>query len=281
MLLRTAPNPDAYTPPPIDSNILNVCPDATPCGPPVPFYGQATPGFGSGDGHALPGPAHRAATVETCLPTVKRRPSCCPASTPTGDQGTTALGDGSRAAKTDLRLAAYADVDEANCAIGVAVTIGGLAGTCASCSSASRTSCSTSGGPEQPHHARARLSPAAGGPGVHRGPEAACDQYNAELPTLRSSCCPGAALARPCCTRPHRGPAGRAVRLAALGEHGETMNPLTAQYLNRLSTCCSSWPGTSTSPAATCSGNRAATARPPVGGESSAVPFVINFPSKG
>src|SRR5229473_7297558 len=46
--------------------------------------------------------------------------------TRTGDDGTTALGDASRAAKTDLRLAAYADVDEANCAIGVAVTMGGL-----------------------------------------------------------------------------------------------------------------------------------------------------------
>ena len=47
--------------------------------------------------------------------------------TRTGDAGTTALGDGSRAAKTDLRIAAYADVDEANSAIGVAVTAGALA----------------------------------------------------------------------------------------------------------------------------------------------------------
>ena len=46
--------------------------------------------------------------------------------TRTGDDGTTALGDGSRVAKSDLRLAAYADVDEANCAIGAAVTMGGL-----------------------------------------------------------------------------------------------------------------------------------------------------------
>src|ERR1022692_1958048 len=46
--------------------------------------------------------------------------------TRTGDAGTTALGDGSRTAKTDLRLAAYADVDEANSAIGAAVTAGGL-----------------------------------------------------------------------------------------------------------------------------------------------------------
>src|SRR3981189_2110849 len=48
--------------------------------------------------------------------------------TRTGDDGTTALGDGSRAAKTDPRLAAYADVDEANCAIGVAITLGGVPG---------------------------------------------------------------------------------------------------------------------------------------------------------
>ena len=47
--------------------------------------------------------------------------------TRTGDDGTTALGDGSRTVKTDSRLAAYADVDEANCAIGVAITFGDLA----------------------------------------------------------------------------------------------------------------------------------------------------------
>src|SRR6516164_7425830 len=48
--------------------------------------------------------------------------------TRTGDDGTTSLGDASRTPKTDPRLAAYADVDEANCAIGVAVTLGGLPG---------------------------------------------------------------------------------------------------------------------------------------------------------
>src|SRR5689334_15094842 len=46
--------------------------------------------------------------------------------TRTGDDGTTNLGDMSRTAKTDPRLAAYADVDEANSAIGVAVALGGL-----------------------------------------------------------------------------------------------------------------------------------------------------------
>src|SRR5260370_1073292 len=47
--------------------------------------------------------------------------------TRTGDDGNTALADGSRTAKTDARLAAYADVEEANCAIGMALTLGNLA----------------------------------------------------------------------------------------------------------------------------------------------------------
>ena len=46
--------------------------------------------------------------------------------TRTGDDGSTGLADGSRTAKTDPRLAAYADVEEANCAIGMAITFGAL-----------------------------------------------------------------------------------------------------------------------------------------------------------
>ncbi|CAM5323679.1 hypothetical protein SVIOM74S_01225 [Streptomyces violarus] len=46
--------------------------------------------------------------------------------TRTGDQGTTALGDMSRVAKTDLRIAAYADANEANAVIGTAIALGGL-----------------------------------------------------------------------------------------------------------------------------------------------------------
>ena len=44
--------------------------------------------------------------------------------TRTGDDGTTALGDLSRVRKTSARLGAYADVDEANSAIGVALAVG-------------------------------------------------------------------------------------------------------------------------------------------------------------
>ena len=41
--------------------------------------------------------------------------------TRTGDDGTTSLGDMSRTGKNDPRLKAYADVDEANCVIGLAL----------------------------------------------------------------------------------------------------------------------------------------------------------------
>lgn len=46
--------------------------------------------------------------------------------TRTGDDGTTALGDFGRTRKTDPRLAAYADTNEANAAIGVALASGEL-----------------------------------------------------------------------------------------------------------------------------------------------------------
>ena len=62
--------------------------------------------------------------------------------TRTGDDGSTALGDMSRVAKTDPRLAAFADVDEANCAIGMAITLGGLPAP-PRCCPGCRTSCST------------------------------------------------------------------------------------------------------------------------------------------
>ena len=46
--------------------------------------------------------------------------------TKTGDDGTTALGDMSRVRKTDPRVGAYADCDEANAAIGAAIALGAL-----------------------------------------------------------------------------------------------------------------------------------------------------------
>jgi cob(I)alamin adenosyltransferase len=46
--------------------------------------------------------------------------------TRTGDAGETRLGDMSTTRKTDLRLAAYADVDEANAHLGLALSVGDL-----------------------------------------------------------------------------------------------------------------------------------------------------------
>ncbi|HEX5967445.1 MAG TPA: cob(I)yrinic acid a,c-diamide adenosyltransferase, partial [Intrasporangium sp.] len=46
--------------------------------------------------------------------------------TRTGDDGTTSLGDFSRTNKSDDRLHAYADTNEANAAIGIAIAAGGL-----------------------------------------------------------------------------------------------------------------------------------------------------------
>src|SRR5664279_6559098 len=46
--------------------------------------------------------------------------------TKTGDDGTTALGDMSRVPQTDARVGAYADCDETNASIGVALALGAL-----------------------------------------------------------------------------------------------------------------------------------------------------------
>lgn len=63
--------------------------------------------------------------------------------TRTGDDGTTALGDMSRTSKLDKRLAAYADVDEANSTIGVAIAAGDLSDEIATLLVRIQTTCST------------------------------------------------------------------------------------------------------------------------------------------
>jgi cob(I)alamin adenosyltransferase len=157
--------------------------------------------------------------------------------TRTGDDGTTALGDMSRAAKTDPRLAAYADVDEANCAIGVAVTMGGLPGDIRELLIRIQNELFDVGADlcnpvtPDPEYPPLRVTAA-----YVTALEVACDQYNAGLPTLRSFVLPGgtpgAALLHTA-----RTVARRAERSAwaALAAHGETVSQLPAQYLNRLS----------------------------------------------
>ncbi len=157
--------------------------------------------------------------------------------TRTGDDGTTALGDASRAAKTDLRLAAYADVDEANCAIGTAVTMGGLAADISELLIRIQNELFDVGADlcnpisDHPPYPPLRVDAS-----YVTSLEGACDQYNEGLPVLRSFVLPGgtpgAALLHTARTVVRR--AERST-WAALEVHGDTMNPVTARYLNRLS----------------------------------------------
>jgi cob(I)alamin adenosyltransferase len=154
-----------------------------------------------------------------------------------GDDGTTALGDGTRAAKTDPRLAAYADVDEANCAIGVAVTMGGLPADIVSLLLRLQNELFDVGSDlcnpvaEHPPYPPLRIDE-----DYVTRLEQACDQYNEGLPVLRSFVLPGgspgAALLHTARTVVRR--AERSA-WAAVQAHGPTVSPLPARYLNRLS----------------------------------------------
>jgi cob(I)alamin adenosyltransferase len=158
--------------------------------------------------------------------------------TRTGDDGSTALADGARVAKTDTRLAAYADTDEANCAIGVAVTLGGLPDSMAALLRRIQNELFDCGADlatplpvAPPQYPQLRIDES-----YVTALEAACDEYNAALPALRSFVLPGgtpgAALLHTA-----RAVARRAERTAwaAVADHGDTISPWPARYLNRLS----------------------------------------------
>src|SRR5215472_15446619 len=158
--------------------------------------------------------------------------------TRTGDDGTTALADGSRARKTDSRLAAYADTDEASSAIGVALTLGGLPANVTVLLRRIQNDLFDVGADlANPVSDEPRpYPPIRIDQSYIDGLEQACDAYNADLPTLRSFILPGgtsgAALlhvARTVARRAERS------AWAAREEHGDTVSPLPAKYLNRLS----------------------------------------------
>ena len=154
-----------------------------------------------------------------------------------GDDGTTALGDGSRADKTDPRLVAYADVDEANCAIGVAVTTGGLPADITSLLIRLQNELFDVGTDLcKPVTAEAEDSSLRIGEDYIARLEQECDHYNEGLPVLRSFVLPGgtpgAALlhvARTVVRRAERS------AWAAVAARGPAVSPLPARYLNRLS----------------------------------------------
>ncbi|MGW7296262.1 cob(I)yrinic acid a,c-diamide adenosyltransferase [Streptomyces xiamenensis] len=157
--------------------------------------------------------------------------------TRTGDKGTTALGDMSRTAKTDLRIAAYADANEANAVIGTALALGALPEEVGAVLIRVQNDLFDVGADlctpvvENPEHPPLRVLQSY----IDRLEED-CDRFLAELEKLRSFILPGgtpgAALLHQATTVVRR--AERST-WAALAEHGDTMNELTATYLNRLS----------------------------------------------
>jgi len=166
--------------------------------------------------------------------------------TRTGDDGTTALGDFSRTSKTDPRLAAYADANEANAAIGVAIAGGGLREDVRTTLLRVQNELFDVGADLCMPLQQAYDYP----PLRVQQPwiddlESDCDRYLAELEPLRSFILPGGSLgaaylhvATTLVRRAER------TTWAALGTYGDQpgsargeggVNPLTAGYLNRLS----------------------------------------------
>jgi cob(I)alamin adenosyltransferase len=157
--------------------------------------------------------------------------------TKTGDTGTTALGDMSRVKKTDLRLSAYADVDEANSAIGVAIALGALPEPMARLLTRIQNDLFDVGADlctpvvAEPAYPPLRIREA----DVERL-EAACDEYNEQLSKLNSFILPGgtpgAALlhvARTIARRAERS------TWALIERDAEATSVTPALYLNRLS----------------------------------------------
>jgi cob(I)alamin adenosyltransferase len=157
--------------------------------------------------------------------------------TKTGDAGQTHLGDMSRVSKTDPRLIAYADVDEANSAIGVALALGAAEPGVADLLRSIQNDLFDVGADlctpivEAPGFPPLRVTAA-----YTERLEAACDTYNETLPKLASFILPGgtplAALLHQVRVVVRR--AERSV-WALLEAEPDRTNPETARYLNRLS----------------------------------------------
>jgi cob(I)alamin adenosyltransferase len=157
--------------------------------------------------------------------------------TRTGDDGTTRLGDMSETAKTDVRLLAYADVDEANSQLGYAVAVGDLDSDVVAVLTQVQNDLFDVGADlatpvlESPAVPQLRVEPSY----VDRL-EAWCDHFNEPLESLRSFILPGGT---PAAALLHvaRTVVRRAERSgwAAFAEHEATMNVLAIRYLNRLS----------------------------------------------
>lgn len=157
--------------------------------------------------------------------------------TRTGDAGETRLGDMSVTTKNDLRLHAYADVDEANATIGLAVATGGLDEDVVRVLTHVQNDLFDVGADfctpvvPDPEYPPLRIEQDY----VDRL-EAWCDEYNESLEPLRSFILSGGTtgaahlhVARTVVRRAERS------AWAAYEQHHDTMNKVAITYLNRLS----------------------------------------------
>ena len=157
--------------------------------------------------------------------------------TKTGDDGSTALVDGSRGSKADARLAAFGDCDEANSALGVALALGGLSADVQKLLLHVQNDLFDVGADlatpvaENPRTAPLRILES----DVERI-ENAIDHYNAQLPELASFVLPGGS-AGAALLHVVRTIVRRAERHTwqAIAEFGSSVEVLPARYLNRLS----------------------------------------------
>lgn len=143
----------------------------------------------------------------------------------------------SRVAKTDARLVAYADCDEANAAIGAALALGHpdtqITDVLRQIQNDLFDACADLSTPivENPKHPPLRIAQSY----IDRL-EGWCDAYNAGLPALKSFVLPGGSplsallhVARTVVRRAERS------AWAAVDAHPEGVSVLPAKYLNRLS----------------------------------------------
>lgn len=157
--------------------------------------------------------------------------------TRTGDDGTSGLSDFSRVPKDDPRLIAYADCDEANATIGVALALGrpdeGLQKVLAQIQNDLFDAGADLSTPvvENPEHPPLRITQTY----IDRL-EAWCDEYNSKLPALTSFILPGG-TGLSALLHVARTVTRRAERSAwiAVKAYPDTVSPSPAKYLNRLS----------------------------------------------
>ncbi|MEH3155759.1 MAG: cob(I)yrinic acid a,c-diamide adenosyltransferase [Gordonia paraffinivorans] len=157
--------------------------------------------------------------------------------TRTGDDGTTGLSDFSRVPKTDPRVVAYAECDEANAAIGVAVALGSPDARMTEILTTVQNDLFDAGADlatpvvPDPEYPPLRVKQE-----YIDAIEHWCDEYGDPLPALDSFILPGGS---PLAALLHtaRTVTRRAERAAwtAVHEHPDTTSVLPARYLNRLS----------------------------------------------